>query len=87
MARFAAGVSTALPEMPADAPALRVCEVPRLLPVVPFLRAFEVLGPGEPPVPLMVLPFESVDPDPPPRMPRQMIPVCARHRSRRQGRR
>jgi hypothetical protein len=34
--------------------------------VVPWLREFAVLGPGDPPVPLMVLPFESVDPAVPP---------------------
>jgi hypothetical protein len=33
---------------------------------VPWFRAFEVLGPGEPPVPLTVLPLESVLPLAPP---------------------
>jgi hypothetical protein len=33
---------------------------------VPWFRAFEVLGPGEPPVPLTVLPLESVLPPAPP---------------------
>ena len=47
-------------------PAPLVCGAPRLLPVVPLPRAFAVLGPGEPPVPLMVLPFESVEPAAPP---------------------
>jgi hypothetical protein len=55
-----------------------VCGTPRLLPVVPLPRAFAVLGPGDPPVLLMVLPFESVerpapvaaddDPDVPPEL-------------------
>jgi hypothetical protein len=35
-------------------------------PVVPWFRAFEVLGPGDPPVPLIVLPFDSVLPPWPP---------------------
>lgn len=34
--------------------------------MVPWFRAFEVLGPGEPPVPLTVLPLESVLPPAPP---------------------
>ena len=29
-----------------------VCGAPRLFPVVPWLRAFEVFGPGDPPAPL-----------------------------------
>jgi hypothetical protein len=35
---------------------------PKLFPVVPWFRASDVLEPGEPPVPLIVLPFESVFP-------------------------
>jgi hypothetical protein len=35
---------------------------PRLLPVVPWFNAFEVLAPGPPPVPLIVLPLDSVVP-------------------------
>jgi hypothetical protein len=61
-ALFAAGVFTAFPE---DAGVLGlglVCVAPRLFPVVPWFRAFEVFGPGVPPVPLIVLPFESVLP-------------------------
>jgi hypothetical protein len=33
-----------------------------LFPVVPWFKALDVFGPGEPPVPLIVLPFESVLP-------------------------
>jgi len=66
VAAFAAGVSTALPCDAGAEPAPLVCGAPRLLPVVPLLRAFAVLGPGDPPVPLIVLPFDL------PRMPRQM---------------
>ena len=66
MAAFAAGVSTALPWEAGAVPVPLVCGAPRLLPVVPLPRAFAVLGPGEPPVPLMVLPFERVDPTDPP---------------------
>lgn len=63
MALFAAGVSTALPDdAGAVGPAPPVCGAPRLLPVVPCRRAFDVLGPGEPPVPFKVVPFESVEP-------------------------
>ena len=66
MALLAAGVSTALP-CEAGAPcALPVCGAPILLPEVPLFRAFAVLGPGDPPVPLIELPFESVEPDAPP---------------------
>ena len=45
-----------------------VCGVPMLLPVGPWVGAFEVLGLGDPPVPLTALPFESMDPPavPPP---------------------
>jgi len=64
VAAFAAGVSTALPCDAGPELAPLVCGAPRLLPVVPLPRAFAVLGPGDPPVPLIVLPFESVDPDP-----------------------
>lgn len=63
MALLATGVSTALPCEPAAGPGL--CGDPKLLPVVPCRRAFEVLGPGDPPVPLIVLPFDNVDPDAP----------------------
>jgi hypothetical protein len=62
VAAFAAGVSTALPGEAAEEPARLDCGAPMLLPVVLLPRAFAVLGPGEPPVPLMVLPFERVDP-------------------------
>lgn len=75
---MAAGVLTALPGDAAGLPALGVCEVPRLLPVVRFLRALEVWGPGAPPVPLIVLPFDSVDPDDAPDVPPPDDPVCAR---------
>ena len=80
MAAFAAGVSTALPCDAGAEPAPLVCGAPRLLPVVPLLRAFAVLGPGDPPVPLIVLPFESVDPDPlAPDDPADVTPeLCAR---------
>ena len=64
MAAFAAGVSTALPCDAGAEPAPLVCGAPRLLPVVPLPRAFAVFGPGDPPVPLIVLPLESVDPAP-----------------------
>ena len=50
-----------MPCVPAAGPEVPFC-VPRLSPVVPWLRAFDVLGPGDPPVPLIVLPFESVEP-------------------------
>ena len=33
-----------------------------MFPVVPWFRAFEVFGPGDPPVPLIVLPFDNVLP-------------------------
>jgi hypothetical protein len=66
VALLAAGVSTALPCDDGAGPAPPVCGAPRLLPVVPRLRAFAVLGPGDPPVPLIVLPFESDDPAAPP---------------------
>jgi hypothetical protein len=77
IALLAAGVLTALPCVAADG-ALSVRGVPRFAPVVPLVSAFAVLGPGDPPVPLIVVPFESVDPapaapdDPPP------AEVCAR---------
>ena len=66
-----------------------------LLPVVPWLRAFEVLAPGPLPVPLIVLPFERVLPvdpvappvaapalDAPPELPLPAAPpaLCARAR-------
>jgi hypothetical protein len=67
VALCAVGVSTALPCVPATGPeALLFCDVPMLFPVVPWLSAFEVLGPDDPPVPLIVLPFESVEPAAPP---------------------
>ena len=54
---------TALPvdDGPGDAFGF-VVVAPRLFPVVPWLSAFEVFGPGPPPVPLMVFPFERVPP-------------------------
>ena len=71
---MAAGVLTALPGDAAGPPAPGVCdEVPRLLPVVRFPRALEVWGPGDPPVPLMVLPLDSVDPDDAPDVPPPVI--------------
>lgn len=59
-ALFAAGVFTAADDG-APAPGL-VGLMPRLFPVVPWFKALDVFEPGEPPVPLMVLPFESVLP-------------------------
>jgi hypothetical protein len=56
-ALFAAGVFTAADDGE-PVPGL-VWFGPRLFPVVPWFRAFDVFGPGEPPVPLIVLPFES----------------------------
>lgn len=40
--------------------------MPSLWPVVPWPLALRLLGPGEPPVPLSVVPFESVEPPPEP---------------------
>ena len=51
-----------MPCVPAAGTAAPFCGVPMLFPVVPWLRAFDVLGPGDPPVPLIVPPFESVEP-------------------------
>jgi hypothetical protein len=48
-----------------------------LLPIVPRFNAF---GPGDPPVPLIVLPFESVEPEAPaaPVGPAELpVEVCA----------
>lgn len=54
---------------------------------MPWFRAFEVLGPGEPPVPLTVLPLESVLPPAPPApleeaapLPPELVPdgACAK---------
>jgi hypothetical protein len=69
-ALFAAGVSTA-----ADGELVLglVPPPPRLFPVVPWLRALEVLGPGEPPVPLMVVPFDRAVPAAPP-APVELVP-------------
>ena len=55
-ALLAAGVSTA-----ADGAELEFVRFrPRLFPVVPWLSALKVFGPGDPPVPLIVvLPFDS----------------------------
>jgi hypothetical protein len=67
---FAAGVLTAFPVDAAPCAAFgAVVVAPRLLPVVPWLRAFEVLGPGPPPVPLRVLPFDRVLPVEPVELP------------------
>ena len=67
---FAAGVLTAFPVDAALCAAVgAVVAAPRLLPVVPWLREFEVLAPGPPPVPLMVLPFERVLPVEPVELP------------------
>ena len=49
-ALLAAGVSTAFPWEAAAGEPL-VCGVPLLLPVVPWVRAFEMLGPGNPSCP------------------------------------
>jgi hypothetical protein len=74
---FAAGVLTAFPVDAAPCAALgAVVVAPRLLPVVPWLRAFEVLGPGPPPVPLRVLPFERVLPVEPVELP-MAVPALA----------
>jgi hypothetical protein len=51
-----------------------------LLPVVPRFNAFDVFGPGDPPVPLIVFPFESVEPEAPaaPVDPAELpVEVCA----------
>jgi hypothetical protein len=82
-APFAVGVVT---EFPGDeAGAFGVVGVaPRLFPVVPWLNALDVLFPGEPPVPLIVLPFESVFPVEPLAAPELAAPpelppeLCAR---------
>jgi hypothetical protein len=59
-ALLAAGVFTA---GDGDEPAPEfVCGARRLFPVVPWFKALDVLDPGEPPVPFIVLPFESVLP-------------------------
>jgi hypothetical protein len=50
---------------------------PRLFPVVPWFRALDVLEPGEPPVPLIVLPFESVFPAEPLPAPELAAPPAA----------
>ena len=50
---------------------------PRLFPVVPWFSAFDVLEPGEPPVPLIVLPFESVFPAEPLAAPELAAPPAA----------
>jgi len=79
-ALLAAGVSTALPCVAADG-TLSVRGAPKFVPVVPLFKAFAVLGPGDPPVPLIVLPFESVDPAPAaPDDPAEALPaeLCAR---------
>jgi hypothetical protein len=59
-ALFAAGVFTAADD-DEPVPGL-VGFAPRLFPVVPWFRALDVLEPGAPPVPLIVLPFERVLP-------------------------
>lgn len=64
MAALAAGVFTAL-LCDAAAPEPSLDGTPILFPVVPRFSAFDVLGPGAPPVPLIVLPFESVFPEVP----------------------
>ena len=78
IALLAVGVLTALPCVAADG-ASTVWGAPKFVPVVPLVSAFAVLGPGDPPVPLMVLPFESVDP-PAPDDPAEPPPaeLCAR---------
>ena len=63
-ALFAAGVFTAGEED--DSVCEPLCFTPKLFPVVPWFKALEVLEPGDPPVPLSVLPFESVLPTAPP---------------------
>ncbi len=65
--RLAVGELTAFPvDAGPDDAFGPVVDAPRLLPLVPWLRAFEVFDPGLPPVPLMVLPFVSVLPVDPP---------------------
>lgn len=67
VALCAAGVSTALPCVPAAGPDMLLFgNARKLFPVVPWLSALDVLGPGDPPVPLIVLPFESLVPATPP---------------------
>ena len=66
MALCAAGGSTALPCVPAAGPDMLFGNARKLFPVVPWLSALDVLGPGDPPVPLIVLPFESLVPATPP---------------------
>ena len=64
VAALAAGVLT--PRLcDAAAPELSLDGTPMLFAVVPRFSAFDVLGPGAPPVPLIVLPFESVVPEVP----------------------
>src|ERR1700694_3172862 len=71
-ALFAAGVSTAGDE---DEPAPGLVWVaPWLFPVVPWLSALEVFGPGVPPVPLIVAPLDSVFPAAPP-APVERVPL------------
>jgi hypothetical protein len=74
VALFAAGVSTALPCE--AAPCVAEVAAPILLPVVPWFSALLVLGPGEPPVPLMVCPLERVPPAAPPE-PVVAVPLAA----------
>ena len=45
-----------------------------MFPVVPWFRAFEVFGPGDPPVPLIVLPFDNVLPAWPPAPVGKLLP-------------
>jgi hypothetical protein len=65
IALFAAGVLTE-----GDGDERAVFELagfePKLFPVVPWFSALDVLGPGDPPVPLIVLPFDNVFPLEPP---------------------
>ena len=78
VAALAAGVFTAL-LCDAAAPGVSLDGAPMLFPVVPRFSAFEVLGPGAPPVPLIVLPFESVPEAPlvPADVPPEPLELCA----------
>ena len=66
-ALLAAGVFTAFPDDPGLFVLGLVCIAPILVPVVPPFNALDVLGPGDPPVPLtMLLPEAApLDDDPP----------------------
>lgn len=50
---------------------------PEVIPRRPVIHAFDALDPGDPPVPLMVLPLESVFPAPDPVEPAPPMPAAA----------